>query len=283
LGRLGDVRLAGRYRDTLLPGYHVREARVGPGVRAAFSKTGFVDLEIAYRHVDTRGLDAVSATERARVALPTDDASRGAEVAGQVVYDGRDDPAEPMAGGLVALRGAFAPGGGLSTQRYGLVAPDLRGFLPLGRAFSLGVRGSGGLIVGESSEGVPFGPRLFGGGAWGFRGFGRDRLSPRVTSCDAEGVCRTRVVGGLSLVESSVELRYLPPLGQTGLVAFVDAGGAGAGKNPFANGLNMAAGLGPRVRLWYLPIAIDLSYHFLSDGVAGGRDLLLFLRVGEAF
>jgi hypothetical protein len=283
LGRLGDVRLAGRYRDTLLPGYHFREARVGPGLRTALATKSFVDLEAVYRQGSTRGLDAISADERARVALPSDDRSHGLEVAGQLVIDGRDDPAEPMSGGLAALRGAFAPGGGASSHRYALIAPELRGFLPLGPAVSVGARASGGVIVGETSDGVPLGPRLFGGGAWGFRGFGRDRLSPSVTACDSDGVCRSRVVGGLSLVEASAELRYLPPLGQTGLVAFVDAGGAGAGKNPFAAGLNLAAGLGPRIRLWYLPISIDVSYHFLNDGVVGGHDVLFFLRIGESF
>lgn len=283
LGRLGDLRFAGRFRDQLLPGYHFREGRVGPGLRAAFAKTGFVDFEAVYRHGETVGLDAIDPNQRRAVSLPTGDSSKGAEIAAQMVYDGRDDPAEPMAGGLVALRGSFAPGGGLSSHRYGVIAPELRGFLPLATGVSIGVRGSGGVVVGETDEGVPLGPRLFGGGAWGFRGFGRERLSPRVTACDADGKCRARVVGGLSLVESSVELRWLPPLGQTGLVAFVDVGGAGADRNPFKQGVNVAAGLGPRVRLWYLPISIDLSYHFVHDGDVGGRDLLLFLRVGEAF
>jgi hypothetical protein len=283
LGRLGDVRLAGRYRDQLLPGYHFREARVGPGLRTALSAKGFLDLEAVYRHGSTKGLDAITPDERARVSLPAGDTSHGLEIAGQLVLDGRDDPAEPMAGGLVALRGAFAPGGGASTHRYGLIAPELRGFLPLSPAVSFGLRASGGVIVGETSDGVPLGPRLFGGGAWGFRGFGRDRLSPQVTACDDGGACRSRVIGGLSLVEASAELRYLPPLGQTGLVAFVDAGGAGAGRNPFASGLNMAAGLGPRVRLWYLPISLDVSYHFLHDGDLGGHDILFFVRIGESF
>lgn len=288
LGRLGDVRLSARYRDTLLPGYHFRELRAGPGVRAAFSNKGFVDLDAVFRRGDTRGLDAIAAVDRARVALPRSDTSQGAELSAQIVLDLRDDPAEPMRGGLVAFRTAFAPGGAASSHRYLLLAPEARGFVPLATGLSFGVRASGGVIVGESGDGVPLGPRLFGGGAWGFRGFGRDRLSPRVTACNADGACHARVVGGLSLVETSAELRWLPPLGQTGLVAFVDAGGAGGGRNPLASesgmgGLQLAAGLGPRVRLWYLPIAIDLSYHFLHDGRLGGRDLLLFLRIGEAF
>jgi outer membrane translocation and assembly module TamA len=285
LGRLGDVRLGGGFRDQLLPGYHFREVRVGPGVRTAFARHGFFDLEAVYRRGSLLGLanDPISAADRARVSLPTDDVSQGAELAAQVVYDERDDAAEPMKGGLLALRSAYSPGGALADQRYVAIAPELRGFVPLRPGLSIGVRGSGGVIVGETRAGVPLGPRLFGGGAYGFRGFGRDRLSPRVTVCPAEGSCRTTVVGGLSLAEASLELRYLPPLAQAGLVGFLDAGGAGAGRNPFADGLDLAVGLGPRIRLWYLPIAIDVSYHFLRDSRLGGHDVLAFLRVGEAF
>jgi outer membrane translocation and assembly module TamA len=284
-GRLGDARLGGGFRDQLLPGYHFREVRIGPGMRSAFSRHGFVDLEAVYRRGSLIGLsnDQISAGDRSRVALPADGVSQGAELAAQIVFDARDDAAEPMKGGFLALRSAYSPGGALADQRYVLVAPEMRGFLPLRPGLSLGLRASGGVIVGETSAGVPLGPRLFGGGAYGFRGFGRDRLSPRVTACAADGSCRTPVVGGLSLVESALELRYLPPLAQAGLVGFVDAGGAGAGQNPFANGLDLAVGLGPRIRLWYLPIAIDVSYHFLRDSRFGGHDVLAFLRVGEAF
>lgn len=117
------------------------------------------------------------------------------------------------------------------------------------------------------------------------RGFGRDRLSPRARTCHADGQCRDPYVGGLSLAEGSVELRWLPPLKQTGLVAFVDAGGVGATSNPLADGVSAAVGLGPRLRLWYLPVAIDVSYRFLLRGDVGreASSLFVFFRIGEAF
>ena len=49
----------------------------------------------------------------------------------------------------------------------------------------------------------------FGGGTYGFRGFGRDHLSPFACVAGMSG-CSRALVGGRSLVESSVELRYLP-------------------------------------------------------------------------
>ena len=108
------------------------------------------------------------------------------------------------------------------------------------------------------------------------RGFGRDHLSPGVM-----GV----LVGGRSLVEASTELRWLPYRKQFGTAVFVDAGEAGAGANPFADGVSLAAGLGGRLRLWYLPIAIDVAYRVVdSDHTGRAWDrLLAFVRVGEAF
>lgn len=280
-GRLGDARLFAQGKDALLPGYHFREGRAGPGLRTAFGRKAYLDLTGVYRLGATRGLGAISPEERARVRLPKDDDSHGAEMTGELVWDERDDPAETMSGHLLALRGAYAPGGSLSSHRYGLVAPEGRVFLRFSPSFALGLHASYGAVVGESDAGVPFGPRLFGGGAWSFRGVGRDRLSPTAVACD-DGTCRDRFVGGLSVFQSQLELRFLPPLGQTGLTTFVDVGGAGVRRDPFADGLTVAAGLGPRVRLWYLPIAIDLAYRFRDRGEAD-RGVLVFLRIGEAF
>jgi len=101
----------------------------------------------------------------------------------------------------------------------------------------------------------------------------------------AAGPCDEVLVGGLSLVESSLELRYLPFRKLYGAAAFVDAGGAGAAANPFEDGLSVAPGLGARIRSWYLPVAFDVSYRVVDHGdVGGGFDrLLVFFRVGEAF
>ena len=135
------------------------------------------------------------------------------------------------------------------------------------------------------------GGRLFGGGAFGMRGFGRQRLSPTAPcaapSPGAQVACNEEFVGGLSLMESSAELRFLPFRKQFGLAGFVDAGGSGPGLNPFAGGLSLAAGFGPRLRLWYLPIDLDFAYRFLREGdlqgpAAFGR-YTVFVRMGEAF
>jgi outer membrane translocation and assembly module TamA len=156
--------------------------------------------------------------------------------------------------------------------------------LPLSESWSLGARAAYSAVVGESDDGVPLGGRLFGGGSYGMRGYGRDRLSPEAP-CASD--CDTELVGGLSLLESSLELRFLPFRKFFGLVGFVDAGGAGRLRDPFEDGVSLAVGVGPRLRIWYIPIALDAAYRVVGKGElesAGTFDsYLVFLRIGEAF
>jgi outer membrane translocation and assembly module TamA len=95
--------------------------------------------------------------------------------------------------------------------------------------------------------------------------------------------CDEIFVGGLSLAEASLELRYLPPLRQAGITFFTDVGGAGRRSNAFEDGVSVAAGLGPRLRLWYVPLSVDMSYRFVDRGQLTERGLFVFARIGEAF
>ncbi|MCS6901630.1 MAG: BamA/TamA family outer membrane protein, partial [Myxococcales bacterium] len=285
LARLVDGRLSVRYRDVLYPGFHLRELTAGPGLRTTAAPGLFLDLDAYFRRGQAVDMGPFDDGTRAAYKLPSEDVAQGLEVNGSILWDRRNDPAEPTEGHFLALRTAFSPGGSVATHRYWLLVPEARGFLPLSSSLSLGARLSGGWVTLAGNDGVPQGPRLFGGGSYGIRGFGRDRLSPRARACSPEGGCRDLYVGGLSLTEGSLELRYLPYLKQTGLVFFVDAGGVGLGANPLEDGVSVAVGFGPRLRLWYLPISIDYAYRFLERGSRGSEtgSFLLFLRIGEAF
>jgi outer membrane translocation and assembly module TamA len=286
-GRLLDGRVSARYRDVLYPGFRLRELFVGPGVRTTIAQGVFVEGDVGYRLAGQADFGPFDDAVRTSFALADRDVAYGAEATASFVWDARNDVVEATRGHLLALRATASPGGPLATNRYVVAAPEARAFLPLGTNVSLGFRASGGWVLGYDARGVPLGPRLFGGGAFGMRGVGRDRLSPLApTACaaaDPTVACPSEFVGGLSLAESSLELRFLPPLKQTGLVVFVDAGGAGRRANPFEQGVSVAAGLGPRIRLWYVPIAIDLAQQFVRDGVIGEHRFLVFARIGEAF
>lgn len=294
IGRLGDGRLSVRFRDVLYPGSHLRELFAGPGLRVTMARGLFVEADAGFRLGQQVDLGPFDDATRRDLALPSRDDARGAVASAALVLDDRNDPIEPTRGLFLALRGEVSPGGALATHRWGLVAPEGRAYVGLSSSFSLALRASGGWIFGWDESGVPLGPRFFGGGAFGMRGVGRDRLSPTALGGCASGTsvpgplgvdptCRGEVVGGLSLVESSVELRYLPPLKQAGLAVFVDAGGAGRRANPFASGVNVAVGLGPRLRLWYVPLAVDVATQIVKDGTIDDHRVLVFARVGEAF
>jgi outer membrane protein assembly factor BamA len=279
LGRLVDFRMTGRYRDVLYPDSRLREISGGPGFRAKLARTLWLDFDALYRWEKDLGYGPFAQATRDAFDLPDDDTAHGVELDAGINWDARNDTVEPTKGHLLALRTAWSPGGGdVSTHRYVLLAPEARGFLPLNDSWSLGLRSSFSWVLGADDSGVPLGPRLFGGGAWGLRGFGRDRLSPEAES---------ELIGGLSLSESSLELRWLPFRKTFGFVAFGDVGGAGPNSNPFADGTSVAVGLGPRLRLWYLPIALDASFRLVDhDELGSAKSLdsyLVFLRIGEAF
>ncbi len=287
LARDLDLRIGARWRDVLYPAAMLREIRIGPGVRRTLRPGVFFDVVLDYRIGLTRDLPAIDAMTRAAVELPLSDQSLGPELAAQLVVDQRDERVEPAAGWLASARGAVSPGGPFGDDRWVLIGGDLRGYRKLGGAWSVGARVSGAAIVVAGDTGVPLGPRLFGGGAYGMRGFGRDRLSPTVCTTTPATTCDAIEVGGRSLVESSVELRMLPFRKFYGATVFVDAGGAGAGLDPTSDGLSAALGLGARLRTWFVPVSIDVSYRGLDRGelrAPSGLDRWLVLfRVGEAF
>lgn len=270
-----DLRLTARWRDVLYPDALLRELAAGPGFHRTLAPGVFVEGDAWFRF--GRQLDQpMLAMAPAELALAPAQDSKGVELAASVIADRRDDRVEPQRGWFLGATASYSPGGPLGDHRWLALQGDARGFVSLSRAWSLGLRASGGWVGLAGDGGIPLGPRLFGGGAYGMRGFGRDRLSPNVG-----GV----LVGGRSLVESSIELRWLPFRKQVGAATFVDVGEAGAGANPFEAGVAVAAGAGFRLRLWYVPIALDLAYRIVdTTGTSLAWDRVLgFVRVGEAF
>lgn len=286
-GRLGDLRATIRYQGSLYPSAYLHRATTGPGVRTTFLKGLFLDIDLLAFVEKTEGFGPFLAEELDRFALAADDLAVGPEIDSSFVWDGRDDPIEPMRGGLIVIGSRINPlaAEGAANHPFVNVGTDLRGFIPLTRSISIALRGSGEWSLLDEGDGIPLGERLFGGGNYGFRGFGARLLSPVVFRC-LQDFCKDVQVGGRSLVESSLELRFLPPLKQFGVIAFGDLGGASEDLNPFAHGPSVAAGLGARLRIWYLPAAVDLAYRILHEGDVQGieeRPIQVFFRIGEAF
>ncbi len=300
LARLLDFRLTARFRDQLYPGFHLRELTAGPGFRVALAPGRnekfygggvFFDGDVLFRLGQQVDFGPFDAALRETYSLTDEALYLGGELQASLVWDERDNALEALRGHLLALRASYSPGGVERWNRYLTLSPEARGFVPLTTSFSLGARGYAGWVLLGDDDGVPLGPRLFGGGSYSFRGLGRDRLSPIAQSCLAPGggaplVCQRTPVGGLSLAEVSLEARWLPPLTPFGAVVFGDLAGAGAEANPFEEGVSIAAGVGLRLRFWYLPAAFDFSYRILDrNEVQAPEDAPfgVFFRLGEAF
>jgi len=291
LGRTGDLRLSARVRHEPFPDSALREMSVGPGARWNLDKGLFVDVDLLGMYSQSLGFGPFSPADRAALSLPDDDEAGGPQLDAAITWDARNDGIEPMKGHLLRLATRISPGVPIATNRWVDLSPDARLYLPLSDALSVGLRGSAGFVMGDDEHGIPLGARLFGGGAYGFRGLGRKRLAPEVVDCygpvGAEPtICKSEVVGGASLAETSAELRFLKPRSQVGAVAFFDLAGVSGNLNPFDVGPSLAAGLGGRLRLWYLPLAIDVGWRFVDGGEAVAWDddpIGVFFRLGEAF
>ena len=88
------------------------------------------------------------------------------------------------------------------------------------------------------------------------------------------------------MAQGSLEARWLPPLKPFGAIVFGDIGNASINANPFDQGVSVAAGLGLRLRFWYIPAAFDFSYRILQDNEVqepGDEPFGVFFRIGEAF
>ena len=298
-GRTGDMRLALSFDEELYPGFHWRTAAVGLGVRTLLDEGLFFDIEPRFRWDDGVGLGHIDPTVLADADAAVPDATIAGEARVSLVWDTRNDGVEALRGHLLALRAAVAPFGDLTWLRGEI---DLRYFLPFNADMGLGFRAGAGWVAslsgGDEDGGVPIGARLFGGGAWGMRGFGTRRLSLYAERCNGEvgddggggaPACATQPIpiGASSLFEGSIEFRWLPYRKQFGAIAFVDFGGVGHAANPFEDATEIAVGLGLRIRLWHLPIGLDVAYRVTDDPQFASIDALdqalVFLRIGEAF
>lgn len=244
-------------------------------------------------------------------------------------YDLRDDPLAPRRGLLATLDVQAAGLGGHA--RDVRVQPELRTYLPMGRLLTLGLRGTLGVLFpfnyGEIVETTRFGGTaaadraawvrdsqllyfraFFSGGPASNRGYPLRGVGPhgvvpfllprtQVDDC-VPGDRRPECVfplGGFTLWESSVELRY-PLAGSFTAATFCDAGDVSSRRLTFAYNLHLSCGEGLRYATPIGPVRLDVSYRIpglqIIDGSARrlpdyggvlGLPVTVSLGIGEAF
>jgi translocation and assembly module TamA len=196
---------------------------------------------------------------------------------GGLTYDSRDSKVDPSRGYF--LEGLISP---FYEFEYGNFATK---FTVEGRTyysfdadnrFILAGRLKLGSIVGAEVSELPPDQLFFAGGGGSIRGYAYRNVGVNVTR-DGE----TFVIGGRSLVESSVEAR-IRMTDTIGVVGFVDAGYVGEESFPdFADQMRLGVGAGLRYNTGLGPIRLDFAVPL--DRTNDDPDFAFYVGIGQAF
>jgi len=192
-----------------------------------------------------------------------------------LALDRSDDPLDPRRGWRVGARAepTYLVGRSLSLPYLKLVGQGSY-YQPLDRdrRTVVAARARVGLILGGTIPEVPASRRFYAGGGGSVRGYGYQEVGPRLSDNTPQG--------GLSLLETSVELRR--KLTQHwGVVAFVDAGAVGTGRIPNGSDLSAGAGLGVRYDLGFGPFRFDVGVPL--DRRQGDAKFQVYISIGQSF
>jgi translocation and assembly module TamA len=130
-----------------------------------------------------------------------------------------------------------------------------------------------GLIAGGQIPEVPAGRRFYAGGGGSVRGYEFQAVGPRAPD--------GKPFGGLSLAETSIELRRSNIFRRFGGVLFVDAGSVGLEETPSFDELKASVGAGVRYDLGFGPIRADVAVPL--DKREGEAAFQIYLSIGQAF
>jgi outer membrane protein insertion porin family len=163
-----------------------------------------------------------------------------------------------------------------SSASYLTFTAEGRAFVPLWWTSVLALRlklGSIEPVLGSRSGDVPIFRRFFAGGSTSVRGYEYQKLGPLNYAGDP--------IGGLSLLESTAELRF-PIWGALRGVVFVDSGLVGTSPTTFPlHALRYSAGPGLRLTTPVGPLRVDLG--FPLNPPSGAAPFQVHLSVGNVF
>ncbi len=191
-----------------------------------------------------------------------------------MALDRSDNPLDPKRGWRISARIEPTLLTGDGVLPFAKLQGQLSGYLPFDRQGDtvLAARVHLGTITDGSVGDIPAPQRFYAGGGGSVRGFGFQEVGPRLADNTPEG--------GLSLVETSVELRHRLTE-KWGLVAFVDAGTVGGAQFPSFRDLSVGAGFGVRYNLGFGPIRVDLATPLTSR--KGEAPLQVYVSIGQSF
>jgi translocation and assembly module TamA len=258
------------YQD-ITPAYHRVGADFTADLKHRIGKYSFYHygLAVAANHNDE--LAFVPGTQ---IVKPLDVRVVVANLAAGIHLDRSDDPLDPHHGWrLIADTQPTAVTGDehiVYLQALGQVS----GYLSLGRddRTVLAARLKLGSLINGAIPQVPSDQRFYSGGGGSVRGYAYQGIGPQFPNGIPEG--------GLSLVETSVEMRRRL-FGRWGAAAFVDAGSVGLSQTPDFSELRVGVGVGARYLITFAPIRMDVAYPL--NPTFHSRGPQLYISIGQAF
>ena len=159
-----------------------------------------------------------------------------------------DSITSPRDGVVLDLTYALAGGAFLGDYDFHKLSGGVRAYSRPLKRLQIAARIRAGLIQPYGADaGVPFSLKYYLGGANTVRGWGSRRLSPRLQECDDGGSCESVPIGGLTMVQANLELRW--HLGWwVYLVGFADLGDVQAAERTVTPG-DWSLTTGPGLRL----------------------------------
>jgi outer membrane protein assembly factor BamA len=283
----GEVETSFEYRA--VEAYTAYGPRLRLGLRTPIYRR-IVEIAAGWQYRALRFSRIDVAAEPAREQLGLEDPYLLGFYEQSLLVDLRDDPIQPRLGAYAEVQlqeGTRYAGGELD---YFRVAPELRGYVPLGPVVLAG-RARVGTFRGD----IPVTERYFAGGASSQRGFPERRLAPTLSRTVEVGdpvreVTFSAPVGGGALIESGLELRF--PITEVkglplGGVSFLDGADVTERFRQLdAVHQHWATGAGVRLGTPIGPVRFDVGYRLNRTGAGElrrGDRFAFHLSLGEAF
>jgi len=259
---------AALYRDNT-PAYDLRGAGLAADLTHKLGQISFITYGVSLDETNTIQNEAADFIGGARDRHLTTIGTLFAFTA-----DNSNDPLDPTRGFRFGARlePTLSVGEGSITYLKGSAQASVYFPLQPNADTVVALRLKMGVIAGGNIPGVPPQDRFYSGGGGSVRGYGYQEVGPRYPDNTPEG--------GLSVVESSVELRQKIN-DSWGVAAFVDTGYVGSQTSPDFTHPDVGAGVGVRYNLGFGPIRFDIATPLVRrDGDAA---IQVYLSIGQSF
>jgi translocation and assembly module TamA len=256
------------YRD-ITPAYDLTGGGLSTDLTRHYGKTSFIDYGASVNETYTNENEPAN-----YITLSPKRRLTTLAVLGGFAMDRSNDPLDPTSGFRLSAQIDPTMAIGDGSIAYLKTFGQASAYLPVtsGDGTVIAGRLKVGVIGGGEIPRVPAQDRFYAGGGGSVRGYAYQAVGPRYPDNTPEG--------GLSLVETSVELRQRL-VGNWGLVGFIDAGVVGKQVAPDFGHPNIGVGMGVRYNLGFGPIRFDVGTPI--NRRSGDSLIQVYLSIGQSF